>query len=154
MTSIRRLRRIIAGILIGYAVIGVTLRLGWEKEFFPIFTWDLFSTVPPPITSDFELKIININQQALNPPIYFSQSPQIFSAASSINASDLISKLGGACLTKNTAAQTTIAHDLTTLYLTEASSIKYHVVQRTYNILDFWRDKIVLNEVVVCEMER
>ena len=74
MRYYRQLRLLIFFVIASYFLIaaGGVLFMG-ISEIFPIFSWDLFSGVPPIYTYDYGLKVSKLNDETFDPPVYIDQ---------------------------------------------------------------------------------
>ena len=67
-----------------------------QTERFPIFTWDLFSKVPPQIKVDYGIRITGVDGRDLYFPRYFEAADGLVASPRSIDASMLTQTIGRA----------------------------------------------------------
>ncbi|MGF1475240.1 MAG: hypothetical protein ACFB6S_06715 [Geminicoccaceae bacterium] len=88
--AIKRVQLMVAAFLIAYVVVAVAGNLfAQRREYFPFFSWSLFSNVPSQ-RSTFELYIHQTGDQRYSPPRNFFDLPNEFRAAR--NRSSTVSK--------------------------------------------------------------
>jgi hypothetical protein len=142
----RALKRWIAAVIIGYFLLGTTTNLTIHREIFPIFSWDLFSSIPAPQGSDYGIKILAVDGVALNPPVYFEKADTIFAKAHSIDAYSSIALLGGAVAANDQAAIDAQRAVFEPVFLSDRKNVRYVVVQRTYDLLERWQSNTFIQE--------
>lgn len=152
MQAYRRLQWFFVGLIGVYLVIGYTTWALRMPEIFPIYSWDLFSYTPTEIKTDYSLRIVKINGQPLQPPVYFEQGRRWFSKANTIEASVVIQALGQAAKEGDPKRVTDVRVSLEPLFLAGAGRVEYDVVERRYNPLQRWQNGIFLEETTLATL--
>ncbi len=147
MKQYQKSQGIILLIALAYASIGLTSWATKSPEIFPFFSWDLFSSVPQPVASNYGLRIHEVDGQILHEPIYFEHADRFFRNAKSIEAFTLIQNLGHAISTRNTTEAETIRQMLEMTHLQDASTLSYEVVFRRFDVIERWQGKPFLEEI-------
>ena len=138
--TLHRLRLGITAALVGYAVIAVIGNLLAPRgEYFPFFSWSLFSDVPAE-RSTFELYIVRSGYTVLVEPKGFFELPEHFEAARrrSSTVSKATKGLGRALLwaTDDAAAVRAVFEEL---LVREHAEVEYAIARVAYRPLDRWR---------------
>ena len=76
MKSYRRLKLLTFFIFVTYYVISSLTQQFGTGEVFPVFSWSLYSGVPPRHLNDYGLQIIAVNQQLLAAPVFVEELEQ------------------------------------------------------------------------------
>lgn len=101
-------------------------------EKFPIFSWSLFSKVPPATGQDYNLRFTEINGTPIDPPLYFPQLKTYFKAAGAPGAYALARQWGGD-IDRDSPRATQSRTLFEAAYLQDISSARYEVVRRTFD---------------------
>lgn len=136
----RRLKFGIAMLLVIYAVIAVAGdRFAPRREYFPFFSWSLFSDIPDR-RSTFELYIHRVNQEAYDEPRNFYELPEYFRAARRRNSTIAKSvKAVGRALARGEDQAEHLRAVLEDQLLAEQASIDYEITRVVFRPLDRWR---------------
>ncbi len=143
MSEVKKLHRLklgIAAALIGYSVVAVAGNLFAPRgEYFPFFSWSLFSDVPAE-RSTFELYIVRIDDTAFDEPRNFFDLPEYFEAARrrSSTVSKATKGLGRALLwaPEDVAAVRAVFEEQ---LVREHAQVEYAIARVAYRPLDRWR---------------
>jgi hypothetical protein len=135
----RRLKVGITILFVIYVVVAVAGdRLAPRREFFPFFSWSLFSDIPN-TRSTFELYIHRVNHEVYDEPKNFYELPEHFHAArrrvSTISKSV---KAVGRALAFGDHAADRLRAVLEDQLLAEALSIDYEITRVVFRPLDRW----------------
>ncbi len=102
-------KRILLAFLALYALMGISAHIMSAKsnsteDLYPFFSWFLFVNVPSRAQADFEIEIVEVDNQAISPPASLENLPDVFmeNNLSDRELRDLIEKLGRAVENKNT----------------------------------------------------
>jgi hypothetical protein len=136
----KRTNRLIAGVcalLLVHTGVVVWLNVGGESsEVFPIFQWDLFSSVPPADSRDFTIRLVEVDGAALDEPVFFSEARQYLSTTRNQDAPIVFNGLGKALEDDAILRQAAALELVNGRFLAELSSARYQVVRRHFNLLD------------------
>lgn len=143
MSDVKKLHRLKLGIalaLAGYAVVAVAGNLLAPRgEYFPFFSWSLFSNVPTE-RSTFELYILRIDDTAFDEPTNFFALPEHFEAAQrrSSTVSKATKGLGRALVwaPDDVAAKRAVFEEQ---LVREHAQVEYAIARVAYRPLDRWR---------------
>jgi hypothetical protein len=80
--------------LVGVLAYGAITLSNVQHERFPIFTWSLFSKVPPATSQDYSVRFTEIDGRPLDPPAYFPTLKGTIRTANSPSAYSLMRRLG------------------------------------------------------------
>lgn len=123
--------------------IGVALVMGlyaFHREVFPVFSWSLFSTVAERET-DFAIQVLGIDGEALEPPVDFMTSKDMFAGAGDIRAYYTIQNLGIASLRRRGDDIQRIRATFEQTYLgMPGSSVEYAVLMRVFDPVERWQE--------------
>lgn len=129
-------------------------------ERFPVFSWSLFSKVPPAERVDYSVRFTEIDGAPVDPPTYFPQLKTVFRAAGTPGAYALMKQFGSDIdLGRPRAANSRKLFEAA--YLKDVSTARYEVVRRRYDAKDRIRceqkgsegSDCFLEETVVGEFE-
>lgn len=125
--------------------IGAHLTAKSTEDLYPFFSWFLFSRVPPRIQSEFEIRILEINDKNINPPVRLREDSEVFKSGgtSEKELHDISERLGRAALSKN---EEDIALARRELESKLVKSISYEVSHIDFDILDRWQNGKVISE--------
>ena len=146
MRTYRRLQQAIAALLVLYAALGVLTWRGIMPEVFPVYSWDLFSTIPSPVERDLGLRITSVGGQPLNPPVYVQQLSTVFPRAATIDAFVTIQSLGAAARDHNDTEVEKLRGYLEPTFLGGAGAVEYEVIERRFDPLRRWQTGELLDE--------
>lgn len=153
LSARRRLDRLklgIAAALVGYAAIAVAGdRLAPRREFFPFFSWSLFSDVPAE-RSTFELYIFRVGDTTFDQPMNFFDLPDHFKASRvrSSTVSKATKSLGRALQwTRDDAEQVRAVFE--GHLLREHAEVEYAIVKVVFRPLDRWHSGELEREKIV-----
>ena len=118
-----------------YAIIGNYSWVVQQREYFPIYSWDLFSYIPAH-TADFAIRITAINGETLDPPLFFNEATKYIPAAQTIEAFALLQRFGNAVYTDSTEADA-LQQQFEARYLQQLDAIDYELVIRTFDAIDY-----------------
>lgn len=143
MNKHRKLKAFIATVFISYACSGAILAISSTliksaNEIFPVFSWSLFTFIPNDF-HDYALRIIAIDNENLNPTLYFQDAGHWFPETDSMSAYDSIQKLGTAVSAKDVKRIEEVRQFLEPIYLGEVKSVSYEIVERSFDPLDRWK---------------
>ncbi len=146
----KSLELLIAASLIFYALIALAGNLMAPKgEYFPFFSWSLFSTVPSD-KSTFELHIYRIGDMVIDPPQNFFALREYFEAAQA--RSSRVSKAArrfGRALRWEREDAAAFREVFEAHLLREHSAVEYAIVRVRYRPLERWRTGVVDHQEVV-----
>jgi len=151
----KRTNRLIAGVcalLVVHAGVVVWLNVaGDSSEVFPIFQWDLFSSVPPAASRDFTIRLVEVDGATLDEPVFFSEAREYLSTTRNQDAPIVFNGLGKALEDDALLRQAASLELVNGRFLAELSSARYEVVRRHYNVLErveceCFDDVVVLGE--------
>ncbi len=146
-----------AAVLIFFAAYCVTQyagkRLSPKGEFFPVFSWSLFSTVSE-FHTDIGVEIARLGDQRFDPPVNYYEFPQTFPYAA--NRDTAVGKaayqLAGLPRTEADFAAREIAFIQRFFPITDA--VEFRIVALTYNPIERWRTGEIVERVVLSEHEK
>lgn len=120
-----------------------------KREYFPVFSWSLFSTSPDEL-SDIEIDIVAVDDRRFEPPRDFFELPALFSAARqrSTNATKAARAL--ADLVSDGSSDVAAAQaSFERAYLGGHRHVEYRLVKRKFNPLRRYKTGEILEEEVV-----
>jgi len=120
-----------------YALVGNYSWYRAQTEYFPIYSWDLFSSIPSH-SAMFAVRLTHINGKPLDPPRYFNEATAYIPAAKSIDAFALIQRFGRA-IYEGDAGAAGLRAQFEAHYLDSGDDITYELVIRAYDPLQFSR---------------
>jgi hypothetical protein len=142
-----------AGLIIGYCGILLWAGPSADKETFPFFKWQLFSKVPMPVNTSYGVRVLEVDGVAVDPPRYFEESPDLFTSAKSPEAATLTKAWAQhhkAGRRMDAAYSQELFH---TRYFSPATSVRYELVERRYDIRERVECHCYLSEEVLGEYE-
>jgi len=134
MSKAQRLQLGFISFALIYAFVGNVSWIVQQTEYFPFYSWDLFSYVPSH-TSEFAIRLTAINDRPLDPPLYFNEATAYIPAAQNIEAFALIQRFGNAVYTSSGDVEPLRAQ-FEALYLQPLQPVNYELVIRVYDAID------------------
>lgn len=119
-----------------YAIVGNYTWLSYQRDFFPIYSFDLFSYVPSR-TSEFAIRFTTINGHRLDTLLYFNSAGTYIPAAQTIEAFALIQRFGNAVYTNSGEAKA-LRDQFEAHYLPELGTVDYDLVIRAFAVGAFF----------------
>lgn len=107
------------------------------NEIFPVFSWSLFTWIPNDFR-DYALRVIAVDNENLHPTLYFQEAGYWFPETHSMPAYDSIQKLGAAVAANDAKRIEEIRQFLEPIYLGGVKSVRYDVVERSFDPLERW----------------
>lgn len=138
MKSYRALNYLIFLVIVAYITTGYVSFYTGAGEIYPIWSWDLFSTVPQPHQTDYALRFLEIEGDFLPTPVYFEQANHWISITESIDAHAVILAIAQAIIADNEPEVSRLRKLLEAQYLYEVQSGHYEIVQRQYDLRERW----------------
>jgi hypothetical protein len=114
-----------------YAVVA----LSTDEEKFPIFSWDLFSKVPNPTSTDYSVRLIAADGLNTPLPVYYERSG-LQSGGEQIQGYTALQRIGRAFGQGQKRQVDTLRKTFESTYLNELTHLRYELVRRTFNIRD------------------
>lgn len=145
MNNYRRIKRFIGGFALIYTIIGALTWGWWQREIFPIFSWELFSTVPTEVT-DYEVKFLKAGDQMFTPPLAFEQAGDLVVDPHSITAYANIQALGQALETGSEPQINAARQHFESLGLKRAVPVTYAVLKQKTAPIARWQTDGLENE--------
>ena len=144
--------------LLSYLLIGMSNEYIGEEvfnsgaEWYPVFSWDLFSSVPNEKT-DYHMRIVRLGPTNYDPPLPFRETSALFDSigASPTEYTPLINKLGRAA---EESDQTQID-----FYSAKVRAIfgdrpyAYEILKVRYDPVEYWRASSYLETELIFEEE-
>lgn len=135
---LRDTQRVLVAALAVYLAVAVCRELQpGRSEIFPFASWSLFSLVPNE-TSDFSLRVLELDGRALDPPPYLEDAWAILPQAANHVARNAVDRLGRAVVADDEAGAAATRRTLESLHL-GSHRIVYELVRRRYDPLERWR---------------
>jgi hypothetical protein len=151
---VQRLLLATAAFLVLYVgVIAVNSPTGGAEEVFPLYSWDLFSRVPPRDNLDYDLRLIALNGRKLETPLYFSEAGPFVAGSRSPEAALVIEKFGKALARHDRVAADHQQNLLDGRFLVNVKTVSYEIVRRRWNLLERSKCHCFEEEVVVGRFE-
>lgn len=148
MSKAQRIQLGFIGAALLYAIIGNYSWVVQQTEYFPIYSWDLFSYIPSR-TSEFAIRFTEINGERFDPPLYFNEASNYIPAAQTIEAFALIQRFGNAIYTDSEETNM-LQEQFTSLYLRPFDSVAYDLVIRSFDAIDYAQSGAV-DEVILLQ---
>jgi hypothetical protein len=129
----RRIEWVVRGALVFcllYALVALPDR---RHETFPFFSWDLFSSAPNPIGTDYSVRLIAADGLTTPLPVYYERSG-LQRGGQQIQGYTALQRLGQAVDRGQTRLVATLRSAFESTYLNELTHLRYEVVRRTFNI--------------------
>lgn len=130
-----RLKIFLILFLIFYFVAGLSTEIflpGKEKNLPPFFSWFLFDRVPNDKNlTEYKVRILEYNNKALNPPVFFDQAHGIIDNPQSPKMRILIQRLGQSMERKSEDESLRLRRLLEQVYLPQ--NLRYEIVIVTYD---------------------
>lgn len=78
--SYRILGQLIIVFLVVYFSVGIAARFlsRGTEDFYPFFSWFLFTTVPPRIQTDYAIRIVEAGGKKFDPPVFFERADDVY----------------------------------------------------------------------------
>lgn len=128
-----------------YFIVGSVSWFVFRVEYYPIFSWDLFSRVPNTVT-DYGLLITAVDQAPLDQQLYFEEASMLFADTNSIIASNMIQGIGYNTTVGNKADAEALRIQFESLYFEAYQSVTYEIVQRTYTPIERYQNSLFISE--------
>lgn len=136
-------------LVVAYSAVLLVVGPSSHVEKFPVFKWQLFSQAPSEIATSYGIRLLEVNGRPSDPPTYFEES--LFPQAKSPDASVLVNSWGRHLA----AGRTGHADDNRALFesrfLSTASTVRYEVVERRYDVIERVTCDCYLSERVLGE---
>jgi len=145
MRKAQRIQLGFIGVALIYAIVGNYSWVVHQREYFPIYSWDLFSYIPSR-TSEFAIRFTAINGERLDPPLYFNEASQYISSAQTIEAFALIQRFGNAIYTDSSDGDL-LQEQFGSLYLNQFDQVDYDLVIRLFDAIDYAQSGVI-DEVI------
>lgn len=150
-TGLTSLKSLIAYALIAYTVVAVTgQQLARDGEWFPVFSWSLFTEVSAYGFAT-RLEIVAIDGQALDPPAFYRDLGDVFPKAgnASISLNKLLDKI--ALDHHLDAPNDGRLRQLAATYLAGADEVEWRIVRLVTNPIAYYRSGAVAKRYVWLE---
>ncbi|MEL6227380.1 MAG: hypothetical protein AAFR01_10250, partial [Pseudomonadota bacterium] len=132
-------------VLIVVYAIGATVaqRTTRDKEFFPLFSWSLFTAVRDPLWITV-LEVHQIGEQSFDPPIPFFELPEYFAAARNqdINAWKLSGQIATRIFHEKKPADDLMGY-MEQRYLNIGRTVGWQVSAYRVDTLDYYHDRTI-----------
>lgn len=128
-----------------YFSVGVGARLlsTGEEDFYPFFSWFLFSHVPQRVGNDFAINILKINGEVVKTPIPFEHAKNIYNTSRSLaEYNQYIRQLGNALKQNNMEEISRIRRWLENNFT--AYNVTYEVSEITFDLIERFRSGKVI----------
>lgn len=136
-SSLYNLRNKLTIILIVYFIVSIGSEIKNQKEFFPFFSWFLFSDVPNTI-NQYNLIVHENNGQKLNPPLPFAQTNKFTNSDELVKTRKLISKIGENYVKGNQEEVKKLRFELERRIF-DQENVQYELVSERYNPIEKWQ---------------
>jgi hypothetical protein len=130
-TTMRRIEWLMRGALVFCVFYVSFVVIHRSPEVFPFFGWDLFSTVPAPVSRDYSARIYGIDGSSK--PTWY-ENAELNSAAQEVQGYILLQRLGQSLATGQKFAAAIQLKQFETAYLNSLPKVRFEIVQRTYDI--------------------
>lgn len=151
--SYERTKRLLAGFLVLYALIGFGAHVTHtsSEDVYPFFSWFLFVTVPPRVQAKFDFVLISVNGQNIETPVSPLSRPDVFSpeGVTEQNLSELAEHLRKALQVNDTGDVTYVRGEFEKHFTVSRAS--YGVRETTYNPIDYFKNGTVASSTVFAE---
>lgn len=118
-------------------------------EKFPVFKWQLFSKVPPEVSTSYGIRLLEVNGRPNDPPTYFEAS--LFPTAKSPEASVLVNSWGRHLVADRLDRAEESRALFESRFISSASTVRYQVVERRYDVIERVTCDCYLSERVLSE---
>lgn len=149
MKSYRRLQFGIFALILLYTAVSYTTTRVRGVELFPFFNWSLFTNVPNE-KHDFGLRLLSVDGEMLNPPLYFEEADVWFAESHSIVAYKTIQGFGNDIRKNNEMSVAETRPFIESFYL-EGKAVEYEVVRRTYHPVERFRSGSFVDETALTQ---
>jgi hypothetical protein len=102
-----------------------------SPEIFPFFGWDLFSTVPAPVSRDYSARIFGLDGASKGT---WYENAELDSAAQEVQGYILLQRLGRSLATGQKLTAAIQLKQFETAYLNSMPKVRFQIVERTYDI--------------------
>ena len=147
MKTYRRTQILFILLIVVYTAVSYTTKRVQGREFFPFFNWSLFTHVPNE-KHDYGLRILAIEGEPLETPLYFEEADALFGEAHSIVAYKAIQEYGKAVRVEDEATVAETRPFIESIYL-ESQPVQYELVRRTFlPIIRFQTGEFIKEEML------
>jgi hypothetical protein len=130
-----------------YALVASQTR---TDERFPLFGWSLFSDVPQPRGVDYSVRLLELDGERFDPPVYFEDAG-IVNQARVVQAVRALRRFGTAAQGDDPNVTAFHADRFQEVYLTEYTSGRYELVRRSFDVRDRYECDCFADEEVIGE---
>jgi hypothetical protein len=148
--SYDNLKFLVFAFLAFYLSIGIGARFlsTQEEDFYPFFSWFLFSHVPQRIQSDFAVTILEVNGETFKTPIPLENASSIYGTSRSFaQYNQYIRSLGTAIKQNNTEEIERLRQLLE--YGLPVKSMTYEVQELTFNPIEKFKSGAVIEKRIL-----
>lgn len=138
-------------VMVGYFGVLVLNGPRNSTEVLPFFNWSLFSRVPATEQVHYSIRLVVVDGEAIDPPVYFDEAEDILSTSKLPEANEVLQDLGAAAAAGDDVAVAEIQTLLESRFLNGLDSATYEVVRRRYDIVDRIECRCFLEETVLAE---
>ena len=132
--SMRRTEWLVRGLLAAVLAYGVVAVWDYNREVWPIFSWNLFTKVPAAHSGDYDIRIVDGQGLRVRTPAYFEDARTETDQSREIQAYQTLQNWGRAHRNHDVAGETAVRKRFEALYLGGLSHVRYEFVQRIWDI--------------------
>lgn len=148
-------KTLLVGFLLAYVVIGISARIvtKGDEDFYPFFSWFLFSKVPARVQDDYLIKILEYRGQPQSPPLLVEKTPGIFNSSRSLAEYFQMTRNLGSAVKRGDTKEINRFRTHFENNLFSEQKLKYQVLEVRYNLVDRYRNGslITSQEIAVFE---
>lgn len=139
-----------AALLLVYGAVIVVRGPASGHELFPVFKWELFSKVPPREQTSYGVRLLEVDGEVLDEPIYFEKASHLFRSTRSPDVPTLVRRWSQQVAAGNFEESIRSQMVFEARFL-ESRDVRYQLVRRTYDIVERVECGCFLSEEVIFE---
>ncbi len=139
-----------AALLLVYGAVLVLRGPTSGSELFPVFKWELFSKVPPREQTSYGVRLLEVDGEVLDEPIYFEEALHLFRSARSPDVPTLVRSWSQHVAAGN-FEESVRSQILFEARFLESRPVRYQLVRRTYDIVERVDCGCFISEEVIFE---
>lgn len=148
-----RLVLCMAAVLAVYGAIVVQNGLRAPRERFPFFKWELFSRIPAPQRDSYSIRLIEVNGEKLDKPVYFEDAKGIIGASKSPEGYQTLQHFGSAVEHGQFLRIANTKEILESRFMPELTQARYELVRRHFDLLERTECHCFISEKVIGEYQ-
>ena len=153
---VRRSTRLVLCVVAVLTVYGTLMAqngLRAPRERFPFFKWELFSRIPPPQRDSYSIRLIEVNGEKLEKPVYFEDAKGIIGRSNSPEGYQTLQQFGRAVERGQFLRSANTKEILESRFMPELTQARYELVQRHFDVLERIECHCFISEKVIGEYQ-